>query len=451
MIFFQNAFTQSEFITLKVDNRIRNFVVYKPQNYTPNMPLVLNLHGFTLNGNAQMLYTQFNKIADEVGCVVVYPSGIQRRWSAGTFMGVQNKIDDVSFLGQLIDYMAINYSVDLTKVYSTGYSAGGFMSYRLACDLAGRIAAISPVSSSMTQEVFSDCNPSRKIPILCINGTNDPVVSYNGIPGQFPSTKKIVEFWTSSALCDPVLVEDTLPNISLTDKCKITHTSYPSCAGSAPFEFYKVIGGGHTWPGANPVGIVGNTNQDIDANHVIWDFLSQYQIPQDIICSQTSNLSVNNNGCNINMSWNNITNITNYRISVIDETEKSMKIYQSATNNFSFVPIAGHHYRWSVAANCESEFLNLAIGEPFDACGTINERISNNSDLRLYPNPTSGKIMFEGNELTAGKTIEIVDIVGKSIKSFYCNSGINELDISEIQAGIYILRTNVGNITFVKQ
>ena len=75
-------------------------------------------------------------------------------------MGVDNKVDDVSFLGQLIDYMAINYAVDLTRVYSIGYSAGGFMSYRLACDLSGRIAAISPVASSMTQEVFSDCNPT---------------------------------------------------------------------------------------------------------------------------------------------------------------------------------------------------------------------------------------------------------------------------------------------------
>lgn len=437
---------------LKIDKRIRSFIVYKPTNYTEGMPLVLNLHGFTLNGSAQMSYTNFNRFADSVGCMVVYPSGIQKRWGAGTFMGVENKIDDVSFLGQLIDYMAINYAIDLKKVYSIGYSAGGFMSYRLACDLSGRIAAISPVASSMTQEVYSDCNPSRRIPILSIHGTGDPVVSFYGIPGQFPSNRKVVEFWTKNNICDPIVVEDTLPNIAVNDHSRVTRTVYPSCGNNAPFISYKIIYGGHTWPGSNPFGILGNTNQDIKANSVIWDFLSQYSIPQQMICDKPTNLLSNINDCIATLTWNEIVGTTGYRISIIDNTAKEVKIYESNSNSFIFPTITDHNYSWAVAANCEGNFFNLAIGTPFNACGLgLTNRKTFEKSIVLFPNPANDKLYFESDEIMNNEMVQIVDIVGRKVKDYICKEGQNIISIENLEKGMYFLQTKMGGIEFVKQ
>ncbi|MBK8673668.1 MAG: T9SS type A sorting domain-containing protein [Bacteroidetes bacterium] len=437
---------------LKIDKRLRSFIVYKPSNYSEGMPLVLNLHGFTLTGSAQMSYTNFNRFADSVGCMVVYPTGIQKRWGAGTFMGVDNKVDDVSFLGQLIDYMAINYAVDLTRVYSIGYSAGGFMSYRLACDLSGRIAAISPVASSMTQEVFSDCNPTRRIPILCMNGTSDPVVSYYGIPGQFPSTKKVVEFWTKDNLCDPIVIEDTLPNLAVNDNSRVTKTVYLGCGANAPFEFYKILYGGHTWPGAKPFGILGNTNQDINANKIIWDFLSQYDIPQEMVCVKPSNLSSNINDCSAILSWNSVGGTTGYRISIIDNTAKEMKIYQSNTNSFSISTINGHNYSWGVAANCDGNFFNLAEGPSFNSCGNgISNKLAKDNSFNLFPNPTRDILYFQFDKIIGNELVQIVDIVGRNIKEFNLIEGQNQILVADLEVGMYFIKTSFGSFGFVKQ
>jgi hypothetical protein len=304
----------------------------------------------------------------------------------------------------------------------------------------------------MTQEIYSDCNPTRRIPILCINGTSDPVVSYTGIPGQFPSTKKVVEFWTKDNLCDPIIIEDTLPNIAVNDNSRVTKTVYPGCGNIAPFEFYKILFGGHTWPGAKPFGILGNTNQDISANKIIWDFVSQYDIPQEMICDKPTNLSSNINDCNAILTWDAVSGTTGYRVSIINNTAKEMKTFQTNTNSLSIPTISGNNYTWGVAANCESNFFNLAEGPSFNSCenGLTNKLIKSNS-FSLFPNPTQDILYFQSDKIIGNELVQIVDIVGRNIREFNLTEGQNQILVSDLENGIYFIRTTFGNFRFVKE
>ena len=82
-----------------------------------------------------------------------------------------SRADDVGFTEALIAALAAEYNIDLKRVYATGHSNGGYLSFQLACQLNNKIAAIASVSGSMTPETFDNCNPERPTPILQIHGT----------------------------------------------------------------------------------------------------------------------------------------------------------------------------------------------------------------------------------------------------------------------------------------
>jgi polyhydroxybutyrate depolymerase len=153
-VFFTGQFLIAQKnIQTRWQNRPRNAIVYLPRNFNPseNLPLVINMHGFLTTSQFQFDYTQFHKLADTARCIVIYPDGIDLRWNSGTFFFVSSTVDDVGFLGDWMDRAAVLYNADLKKVYSMGYSAGGFMSYKLACDATNRVAAIAPDVASMVK------------------------------------------------------------------------------------------------------------------------------------------------------------------------------------------------------------------------------------------------------------------------------------------------------------
>ncbi len=133
-----------------------------------------------LNRRFILLSTQ---VADTAGIVVVYPNGIDETWNVSSTTGT----DDVGFISALIDTVDYQYSIDLNRVFATGMSMGGFMSYRLACELSERIAAIASVTGL---QAFYPCNPNRPVPILQFHGTADPVVPYAGVPATISQLGK---------------------------------------------------------------------------------------------------------------------------------------------------------------------------------------------------------------------------------------------------------------------
>lgn len=264
---------------LSHDGRDRTYILYVPDSYTGDdpVPVVFNFHGYTSNATEQMGYGDFRPIADTAGFVVVHPQGTlldgSSHWNVGGWT-LASTVDDVGFTSALLDQLIEDYNIDESRVYSTGMSNGGYMSFLLACQLSNRITAVASVTGSMTPETYNACDPQHPTPVLQIHGTDDNVVPYNGAVWS-RSIEDVLDYWVSYNGCDGDMksVAD-LANTSTADGSTVDHITYPCSAANAAVEHYQVAGGFHTWPGAEGPG----TNQDINASTEIWRFFSQYAL-----------------------------------------------------------------------------------------------------------------------------------------------------------------------------
>ncbi len=270
--------------TIEHDGETREYRLYIPASYSSGMelPLVINMHGWGSNSFEQSVYTGFNNVADSANILVVYPQGLvgtaiwgatDTSWEA--YFGTGH--DDLGFINKLIDQIYTDYQIDLSRVYATGMSNGGFMSYRLACELSNRIAAIASVTGAMAFSQITACDPQRPVPVMEIHGTSDLTVPYTGIPLFTPSIQTAVDYWVEFNECGEVTTTD-VPDINLTDGSTVSKDYY-SCNEDTEVIFYTVLNGGHSWPGAFPIPTLGFTNQDIAATSVIWNFFNRHQHP----------------------------------------------------------------------------------------------------------------------------------------------------------------------------
>jgi polyhydroxybutyrate depolymerase len=254
----------------------RSYIVHLPTGYVQGqvLPVVLNFHGYTSTAAQQQSYTQFNPIADTAKFIVVYPQGISNSWNAG--IGLVTTTDDVGFTSALIDTLHQKFNVNLYRVYATGFSNGGFMDHRLACQLSNRIAAIASVSGTIgTYTSYYTCTPTRKVPVMHIHGTADSTVYYIGSSWS-TSVDSTIHFWVDNNTCPTTPVITVLPNTSTSDGSTVTKYYYGLCADSSEVVLLKVIGASHSWPGAS--GLSG-TNMDIKASGEIWNFFRKHHLP----------------------------------------------------------------------------------------------------------------------------------------------------------------------------
>lgn len=262
---------------------VRSYIVHLPTNYDPanQYPLVINMHGFSNTAAIQETYTGMNTVADTGNFILIYPDGISTTWNAGFLSPYNSGVDDVGFISALLDTAIANYSIDTLRVYACGMSNGGYMSYRLACELENRFAAIASVTGSMPDSMEFYCQNNRAVPVMQVHGTTDPTVNYNGGPG-FWSIEATVDYWVQKNNCLTTPINTAVPNISTLDLCTAETFHYASCDASTEVLFYKITGGGHTWPGAIPIPVLGNTNQDFNASGEIWKFFLKHSLPQNI-------------------------------------------------------------------------------------------------------------------------------------------------------------------------
>jgi len=258
------------------DGMQRDYILYEPANYTGTspVPLVFNYHGWTSNATAQMNIANFELIADTAGFIIIHPQGSlfngTTHWNVGGWT-VGSTTDDVGFTEALLDTISMDYNIDSTRVYSTGYSNGGFMSFLLAGQFSEKIAAIASVAGSMTPETFNSSNPQHPTPILQIHGTTDIVVPYNGASFTH-SIDNVLQYWINYNNCNPIPTTTVLPhNPNTTNGSTVEHIIYDSGVNGVAVEHFKVINGGHDWPGYNG-------NMDFSASEEIWNFFSKYDI-----------------------------------------------------------------------------------------------------------------------------------------------------------------------------
>jgi polyhydroxybutyrate depolymerase len=251
----------------------RDYILYVPASYSTatTVPLVFNFHGYTSNATEQMWYGDFRTVADTAGFIIVHPEGTldntgTSHWNVG-WGG--STVDDIGFTEALMDNLSLVYNIDISRIYSTGMSNGGFMSYQLACELSDRIAAIASVTGSMSTNLINNCSPNHQMPVMEIHGTADAVVPYSALPS-------IMDFWANFNNCNSTPIVTNVPDINITDGCTAEHQIWENGDNGATIEHFKIINGGHTWPGT--IFSSTGTNQDINASAEIWRFFSQYDI-----------------------------------------------------------------------------------------------------------------------------------------------------------------------------
>jgi polyhydroxybutyrate depolymerase len=275
------------------DGVTREYIVYVPAVYngSSSVPLLFNFHGYGMSANNQMSYGNMRAVADTAGFILVYPQGTlfwgSPHWNVGSWT-LGSTADDIGFTEAMIDTLAANYNIDLNRVYSCGYSNGGYFSFVLACQLSAEIAAIGSVGGTMSTETYNSCNPSHPTPVVTIHGTDDATVSYSGgNPNNSESLSDVNTYWANynNTIVPPVV--STLPNIDTTDGSTVELSLFDNGDNCTSVEHYKVIGGDHDWPGSWG-------NMDINADAVIWSFVSKYDLNGLIGCATTS-INENNN------------------------------------------------------------------------------------------------------------------------------------------------------------
>lgn len=275
------------------DGVTREYIVYVPAVYngSSSVPLLFNFHGYGMSANNQMSYGNMRAVADTAGFILVYPQGTlflgSPHWNVGSWT-LGSTADDIGFTEAMIDTLAANYNIDLNRVYSCGYSNGGYFSFVLACQLSAEIAAIGSVGGTMSTETYNSCNPSHPTPVVTIHGTDDAIVSYSGgNPNNSESLSDVNTYWANynNTIVPPVV--STLPNIDTTDGSTAELSLFDNGDNCTSVEHYKVIGGDHDWPGSWG-------NMDINADAVIWSFVSKYDLNGLIGCATTS-INENNN------------------------------------------------------------------------------------------------------------------------------------------------------------
>jgi polyhydroxybutyrate depolymerase len=172
----------------------------------------------------------------------------------------------------MLDDLASAYCVDPARVFAAGISNGGFFSSLAGCELQDRIAAIATVAGEAFPE--SACAGKQPVPVLVFHGTADATVPFEPPPGRLRlgitvrSTRESVAEWARFNGCGAAIEQRTAPDI--------VFVRYPACRDGSDVQLYIVEGGGHSWPGAPAVEILGHTTQSINATELMWRFFAEH-------------------------------------------------------------------------------------------------------------------------------------------------------------------------------
>lgn len=230
----------------------RTYRIYIPSAYadperTEPLPLVIALHGAGDTHQNFELASGLSAYAEEIGFVVVYPQATEGYWNIGQS---DPKIDanDTRMIRDIIDYFVENLEIDPDRVFVTGFSAGGMMSYRLGCVLNDQIRAVAVVGSTMPEFVKPFCDRSEPVPILILHGMADTVVPIDDSRENFFSLLETIEYWVDHNQCDTDTMQTATQPIIETQGSAVDMYRF-ICDGENQLQLITVEDGQHFWFG----------------------------------------------------------------------------------------------------------------------------------------------------------------------------------------------------------
>jgi polyhydroxybutyrate depolymerase len=233
-------------------------------------------------------WTGYSALADEDGFVLAMPRAVGEVWNDGRYRAPgwpeHDGIDDVGYLLAVVDDIGRRQPIDPRRVYVVGMSNGATMAGRLAWEHPDRVAAIAQVAGTVAAEIVEGPRPATPVPLLEVHGTRDRVAPYDGgradlwvrLLARRPAGPLLgVDEWARrwverNAATEGPQVETLAPDVA------VRRWRGPSPASDV--AFYRVDGGGHTWPGARlwmPPHL-GRVSRSLDATRVSWEFLSAH-------------------------------------------------------------------------------------------------------------------------------------------------------------------------------
>jgi polyhydroxybutyrate depolymerase len=278
--------------TVSVAGVTRTFLLHVPGSYknTESSPAVLLFHGGqgsagSIGGITSSTAGGFSAFADQKNFIAIYPDSVSGTWDDGRAT-ITNRTNDVAFTAALLDAVALEYNLDTKRVFAAGISNGGMMVLRLACELSGRISAVAAVAANMPSDLQASCNPAQALPVAMLSGDADPLMPYSGgtvagvFGGSVMSTTATAAFWANKNSAT-LSSTSTLPNTDTTDGTTTDLFSYTNTS-NREVAFYRINGGGHTWPGGTQyalMALIGKVARDFSANEAIWAFFQRHAKP----------------------------------------------------------------------------------------------------------------------------------------------------------------------------
>ena len=279
--FFSLSFLQAqqtESHNIVHDGLDREYHIYIPVSYdgATSVPLLFVFHGYGGNARDLMRWGDMRSVADTAGFILIVPQGYKDHrgsphWNVGSWT-IGSTVDDIGFIEKIINRTSDEFNLDLHRVYSYGHSNGGYFSFELACHLGNKIAAIGSIGGTMSTESYDSCEPSHNTSVITVHGTSDPIVYYTGgRPYNSKSQVETLRYWVdfNNTNISPEIIE--VPDSDKNDGSQVELYKYDGGTNGTSVHHFKVINGGHSWPGRYG-------NMDIIATSEIWKFVSKFNI-----------------------------------------------------------------------------------------------------------------------------------------------------------------------------
>ncbi|MBE1491899.1 alpha/beta hydrolase family esterase [Plantactinospora soyae] len=247
-------------LTLEHGGATRKYRVHAPAGYDPArpVPLVIAMHPYPGNGSAMIGMTGLDEMAARENFLVAYPDGVAGGFNALVCCGAA---DDVGFLKAITEHLVADWRVDPDRVYLTGISNGGDMSFRAAVEASEVFAAIGAVSGGFGGQLAAKPDYAPKSPVS--------VITFIGDQDQYAETFRTgIQTWQQRLRCTPVTPAPKSPAKTIV----LTRTR---CADGSEVEVYVIEGMGHSWPGAKTGGLAA-PDAGVVATELLWKFFAAH-------------------------------------------------------------------------------------------------------------------------------------------------------------------------------